>query len=722
MTTRILSLFLTCATLLAQRTPVKVNGVVVDNPNFTNSASLSWTRVGANISGSLGTNAVTNITINGTANQVIVSGSPVSSGGTVTLSAPQDLATNSNPHFAGLSLDTNFIAGSGTDRSVLATAPMGNFGFIKGTTADPDTSTNPLVKVVRTVNVQDADAFGDAGENMAAISGIAYGVITNQLQPVGVFGGAVNLSTNFSGTTPNDALGVYGIGRINATGTGRGIGGFFEGRRDSSVAKQNALQVLSYNGGGTNEGYIATAAPATMGVFIAAGGDADSGAAIVVANPTSTAKQYSYGLAFSGQILNGHTGAVTTASIVDDSVDPNSILIRGIHDGGSIVVASGSGAAVFGDTSPSYTTTRLEVQGENASADPLVFFGANNFTKSYSTILHNAAGSLRLGIVGSTGAFLTGTAVGDSAIFPTSGDSVHIGGTAKVLTVSSANALSFFGGAAATTSNEVYNALSPTTTRGDITVRNSTVNARLGIGRVGSILTPWPNTDNTTDLVWRKAPEVWEFSSSAVGQWTAMALNSGSGGTANGDGADIGFFTGITGTLTNGMGGYRLAAGNTLLSTNLYALHWRIKSPAGLSSASDGYELVVGGNDATTYSDRLDGVYFYYTHSVSNGVWCGITSSNGVTSFATGAPTTPPTVTINTLYDLFLTADSTTANFWVSTDNMATVQWIGASTSNLPLGAGREFSNQAYIRKIGPDPSGTTSRTVLLGRCVLWPQ
>lgn len=49
--TRLLLLLISCATLFAQRTPLKINGAVVDNPNFTNSASLTWTIVGSTITG-----------------------------------------------------------------------------------------------------------------------------------------------------------------------------------------------------------------------------------------------------------------------------------------------------------------------------------------------------------------------------------------------------------------------------------------------------------------------------------------------------------------------------------------------------------------------------------------------------------------------------------------------------------------------------------------------
>lgn len=48
---RLLLLFVSAVTLFAQRTPLKVNGSVVNNPNFINSPSLTWTIVGQDITG-----------------------------------------------------------------------------------------------------------------------------------------------------------------------------------------------------------------------------------------------------------------------------------------------------------------------------------------------------------------------------------------------------------------------------------------------------------------------------------------------------------------------------------------------------------------------------------------------------------------------------------------------------------------------------------------------
>lgn len=53
------------------------------------------------------------------------------------------------------------------------------------------------------------------------------------------------------------------------------------------------------------------------------------------------------------------------------------------------------------------------------------------------------------------------------------------------------------GGTGQTTANPAYNALSPNTTRGDITVRGAAVNARLAVGLTGRVL-----TSNGTDPSW----------------------------------------------------------------------------------------------------------------------------------------------------------------------------------------------------------------------------
>lgn len=51
---RFVLLFLSCVAIVAQRTPVKVNGQTVNNPNLTNTPSITWSTSGANLIGTLG--------------------------------------------------------------------------------------------------------------------------------------------------------------------------------------------------------------------------------------------------------------------------------------------------------------------------------------------------------------------------------------------------------------------------------------------------------------------------------------------------------------------------------------------------------------------------------------------------------------------------------------------------------------------------------------------
>jgi hypothetical protein len=130
--------------------------------------------------------------------------------------------------------------------------------------------------------------------------------------------------------------------------------------------------------------------------------------------------------------------------------------------------------------------------------------------------------------------------------------------------------------------------------------------------------------------------------------------------------------------------------------------------------------LIVGFGDATGDAEPVDGAYFYYTHTVSNGVWCAKTSSNSNRTFASGAASTPPTVAITTIYDLLVEGNMNGVNFWVSSDLGATYQWIGYSSSNIPTSSTRWTGANVYIRKVGGS-TGTNARIFYFGRAVYWP-
>lgn len=60
------------------------------------------------------------------------------------------------------------------------------------------------------------------------------------------------------------------------------------------------------------------------------------------------------------------------------------------------------------------------------------------------------------------------------------------------------------GGTGQTTANPAFNALAPTTTKGDIIARTSSVNARVGVGADGTIIKA--DSNSTNGLAWFEAP------------------------------------------------------------------------------------------------------------------------------------------------------------------------------------------------------------------------
>jgi len=199
-----------------------------------------------------------------------------------------------------------------------------------GTTAAPNKTPGPTVRVSRTEALTRAqiEAIGgagtDGGEQCAAIIGLNSGTAATEVQSVGVYGAAKNVSTLH---TQADACGIYGAGRSLSGCTGAGFGGFFIGRRDSSSGRATGIEVHTYNDGAADS-YVSTGANSTKGMWINCGGAADSAAGILFGQ--TTGRQWDVGIAFNAQV-NGVTGGVKTASIRDDSTAITTLDVRGSH-------------------------------------------------------------------------------------------------------------------------------------------------------------------------------------------------------------------------------------------------------------------------------------------------------------------------------------------------------------------------------------------------------
>lgn len=262
-----------------------------------------------------------------------------------------------------------------------------------GTAAAPiagSANRGPLVKISKTEDLRVADyVSGAANEQSACLVLMNKGAATSEVQTNAAYFVAQNASTQSASN--DDAMGLGSTGRIIGSGTGRGIGGYFVGRRDTATGTTNGIEVRSWNQTGTDGTYSPTSASDTMGIWLSSGGTAKNGVAIQVGlvpgNPA-----WDVGIGFS---KIGGASSVATAAISDDSDAVTSLRINGSHTTG-IDLSGGtfSGVALkMGDEL---------VEGTERAADPTA--PAANGWRLYAK--DNGAGKTQLGVLFSSGAFV----------------------------------------------------------------------------------------------------------------------------------------------------------------------------------------------------------------------------------------------------------------------------------------------------------------------------
>ena len=222
---------------------------------------------------------------------------------------------------------------------------------------------------------------------------------------------------------------------------------------------------------------------------------------------------------------------------------------------------------------------------------------------------------------GTTGLTFSGGPITTAGTFTTSG------------TLSRAN-----GGTGETTANAAFNALSPNTTRGDITVMNATVNARLALGSAGKIL-----RSDGTDLVYSTAtyPNTVTANNVLIATGTdaigtngnfkydnsnnAILLNGASYGTENiaiTAGSKYGVNVGLT--AASGWAAYRafVNSSSTTLTDNIGMILSNANTTAGSGIA---FQMNVGGTTGAIG-------FASYLNSTASAFQLLIKSSNAVTS------------------------------------------------------------------------------------------
>jgi hypothetical protein len=310
----------------------------------------------------------------------------------------------------------------------------------------------PLLKVSRTMDVRQTD-ITDAGigagaaafEELAAIEGISIGLSTMEAQPVGVVGSAKNSST-VGGGAGNDALGVQATGRITGSGTGVGIGIASYGRKESTAAKISGAEIGSINNSGVADTHSGANFDASHGIWLIAGGNADSATGILIGRST-TGMQFDVGIGF----ISGNGGAVKTASIRDASVSETSLLIKGTHATAALAIGAGSGKALIGEETSNFTASLLEVIQASAT-DPLVVFGSLGNSAMSAQLIRNSSGQLKAGIASGANSFMPGSTQGDAMLQnPIASKRLLLGGTSAngatvpTIQIKTDGTLGFFG-------------------------------------------------------------------------------------------------------------------------------------------------------------------------------------------------------------------------------------------------------------------------------------
>lgn len=247
----------------------------------------------------------------------------------------------------------------------------------KGSTAIPDTVTDPIVKTQRYLNVLTSAITGDGGEEMASIYGVSKGATTNEAQPVGVYGGAVSQYSG-SGANKGDACGIYGASRFTGSGVGTAIGGFFTGRTDTPTGRTTALELAAQNFGGVAKTFNTAGYSDGTGIWLTALGDADLGVGFALGN--GFGQQFEVGIGFTNQTTGGKVGPVSGTTLLDLGSATTSISIQGIHTT-AFAIGTTAGNVVIGQNGPAATGVKLFVKSTD-DAQSIAILRGNSATQS----------------------------------------------------------------------------------------------------------------------------------------------------------------------------------------------------------------------------------------------------------------------------------------------------------------------------------------------------
>lgn len=178
-----------------------------------------------------------------------------------------------------------------------------------------------------------------------------------------------------------------------------------------------------------------------------------------------------------------------------------------------------------------------------------------------------------------------------------------------------------------------------------------------------------------------------------------VAAGSGSIASGTSTANHPGVWTLSTLASTTGSGAIFNSTTGTLFGGGKTAGRWIIKTPSALSDGTDTYVIGVGFNDSSNTATPVDAAQFRYVQTAST-FWQYTCASNSVLTTATSSVT----VATSTWYllEVVVNAAGTSVDFIIN-GTLA-----GTTTTNIPIGAGRELGMRCFILK----SAGTNARAM----------
>lgn len=222
-----------------------------------------------------------------------------------------------------------------------------------GTTASPDTTQNPPIKMNRVAQYAD----GIYGPTSTGETRVCTLLVENKAT-VNSFGSSIGIvghaqASHVDPTAPaytaqSDAIGASMVGHITGSGTGIGMGAYLEGGTYSADGLCIGAEVRARNNRGSADTVTTVSASKTRGLWVTPGGanGANSlcgvGVAFGYSDLASGDVQWDVGIGFGAW---SGVSSIKTTSILDETDSVNSIVIKGAHSGGAIVLSGTPGGA-----------------------------------------------------------------------------------------------------------------------------------------------------------------------------------------------------------------------------------------------------------------------------------------------------------------------------------------------------------------------------------------